>query len=244
MSKTSVDEILQNLPERTRKRLEELRGALTSALGDELEALVMFGSAVRGGYRADSSDVDLVIVLKNDRRELVERIGPALAVARYAARIEAMILRSSDLQRSADVFPLLYDDIREKSVVLHGKSPFEALVISDDHRRLRIEQELREARIRARRMLSDNAGDDRALAGGIDRKVKQVRSPLHALLRLHGKTSDGSLDQVLRDSAKAYGLDAAPLLSTRERPKAAYDALTTLLDAAIADVDALFGAGK
>lgn len=228
---------LDALPEGVRKRLDELRDALVKAAGDKLSAMIVFGSAARGGWREGRSDVDVMLVLHDDGREMLERIGHPLLVARYAARIEAILLRADEVGRAADVFPLLYDEVREDGVVLHGKSPFATLAIANTHRRLRIEQELREARTRLRRMVTDGDGAAVALANTVERKLRQVRSPLRALLKLRGEDPGSGLDAVLAASGKAWDVDTAVFARTQEAPAAAYDALAKLLAAAIDDVD-------
>jgi hypothetical protein len=135
------------------------------------------------------------------------------------------------------VFPLLYDDVRSCHAVLHGRDPFASLHIAEAHRRLRIEQELRESRIRLRRMVVEATQSQGALVGPIRRKLKQLRSPLHALLRLRGDAVPDGFEPVLRAAAAAYGIDPAPLFRVVEAPEAACEALGRLLDAAIDDVD-------
>lgn len=229
------------LPVRTLQHLESLTAALQESLGGELRSLLVYGSVARGGFDAERSDVDLVVVLGDDGRERLQAIAPALELARHAARIEAILLRADELQRAADVFPLLYDDIRGCSIVLHGDNPFATLTILDEHRRLRIEQELRESRIRLRRALVEATGAPRTLAGAVERKLKQMRSPLHALLRLRGVTVDDGIATTLKGCAEHWKLELGALARTREDAHAAHDALVNLLDAAIADVDALEG---
>lgn len=231
--------LLEKLPTTTKSKLDELRDTLVAALGDDLEALVVYGSAVRGGFVEGRSDIDLLVVLRHDERALLEKIGGVLLLARTSSRIESMLLRGDELAKAADVFPLLYDDVRSRHALLHGKDPFAGLEIANTHRRLRIEQELREARIRLRLVLSEAPLLPRLLNGAVARKVKQLRSPLHALLRLRGREVDDGTEAVMRDACKLYDADADALLRFDEAPEAAYDALTRLLDAAIADVDAL-----
>lgn len=230
---------LDKLPTPIEAKLQTLKDALAKALGEDLQALAVYGSAVRGGYVEGRSDVDVLVVLRDDGRAQLEAIGSALLLARTSARIESMILRGDELQKAADVFPLLYDDVRGCHVLLHGKDPFSGLEIADTHRRLRIEQELREARIRLRLLLSEAPLLPRQLPGALARKVKQLRSPLHALLRLRGRKVDDGIEPVMREVCSLYEVDAKALLRFEEAPEAAYDALTRLLDAAIADVDAL-----
>lgn len=234
----SADRALAALPPQVRDRLEAFRHGLRDTLGDNLDAMLIYGSVAFGAWNEASSDVDVIIVLNDDRREVLDAIGHAVRLARYAARIEAMILRRSEIPHSADVFPLLYDDVRECNILLAGEDPFKDLTISDQHRRLRVEQELREARIRLRRMVADSERGAMALRDVVRRKLKQLRSPLRALLRLRKTATAVDLESVIRGACAAYSLDADSLLQTSS-PTVAYDTLTALIDAAILDVDTL-----
>ncbi len=175
MSKRDVEKELSALGTEIRERLTALEAALAKELGDDLVSLVVYGSAARGAYRAGQSDVDVVIVVRQASRETLLSIANVMQVARYSARIEAMILVEDEIAPSTDAFPILYDDIRRNHVVLRGADPFADLAISDRHRRLRIEQELREAQIRLRRAVVDGLGRKDALAGAVVRKAKQIR---------------------------------------------------------------------
>ena len=228
---------LDALPADVRRRLDELRDALVKAAGDALAAVIVFGSAARGGWRPGRSDVDVMVVLRDDGREVLARIGHPLLVARYAARVEAIVLRADEVAQAADVFPLLYDELREDGVTIYGASPFAALHISDRHRALRIEQELREARIRLRRMVTDLDGAPGALATAVERKARQVRSPLRALLKLRGGDPGVALDAVLAAACAAWDVDPEALSRAQVAPEAAYAALTKLLSAATDEAD-------
>jgi predicted nucleotidyltransferase len=230
---------LDALPETTRGPMLELKEGLERAAGANLAALIVYGSAARGGFVPGDSDVDLIVVLHDTSIAQLRAISEPLTRARYSARVEPMILKWDNIAAAADVFPLLYDDIRQRHLLLSGRDPFSDLHVSDAHRRLRIEQELREARIRMRRAVVDALGSEATIAGAVARKVKQLRSPLHALLKIKGMDDDDRLESVLAAAGRAYGLDTAPLLRVTAAPEDAHTALRGLLDAAIQDVDAL-----
>ncbi len=232
--------VLALLPAGTRYRLEELTRALAGSLGDGLRAVIVYGSAVRGGL-TPMSDVDVLVVVDDDSVGALLGIKDALGVARTAARIDCRILKTDEIPRAADVFPVFYDDVRSCHAVLHGQDPFKDLAIHDEHRRLRVEQELRDIRIRLRRLITD-AVDDDALRVGVTRKLKTARAALASLLRLHGGAERDELVHVLSLLGKRYGIDTTPLTS----PSTASLATTTLaalLDAAITDVDTLGATG-
>ncbi len=149
-----------------------------------------------------------------------------------------MILEESEIAGAGDAFPLFYDELARTHVVVHGSDPFEGVKVEDQHRRLRIEQELRDARIRLRRVAADSLGKPDALAGAVERKLRQLRSPLGALLSLRGAPTEPDLASVLAGCKTAWSVDVAPLKAVRERPREAFAALVALLDASIEDVDA------
>jgi predicted nucleotidyltransferase len=247
MMKTAVPaaSVLAVLPVAVRNRLEDLCRSLQQLLGERLSAVLVHGSAVRGGYRPNTSDVDVVIVLTDDAPDKLELIGPALRLARASARIECMILLRDEIPRAADVFPLLYDDIRRCHSLLYGTDAFAELVIHDEHRRLRIEQELRDARIRLRRLIAAEGVDADAAVGPLQKKLHQLRSPLFALLSLQKHGARDDLESVLHGIGRLLKVDATPLLTPARDPRKATLALVALLDAAIRDVDTLdVSAGK
>jgi len=227
-----------------RSKVEDFTTQMVTAIGSDLAAVVVHGSSVRGGYREGQSDIDVVVVLERDSRATLEAAGEVLAKARSSYGIEAMIVTSAELGGAADVFPLLYDDLGRESVCVHGGNPFARISVSDAHRRLRIEQELREARIKLRRAASEARGERIVLRRAVWQRLRQVRSPLAALLRLRGTPSSDDLDDVVRRASLLHDLDPAELVGEIEDPFAAYEALCALLDRAIAYVDGLETTGK
>ncbi len=230
---------LETLPEAVRSRLKEWTDELRGALGDDLVGIVVHGSVARGEYRPGESDVDAVVVVREPTFAKLQAMSNAMQVARYAARIEAMILTEEEIAGACDAFPLLYDEIKHCHILVAGRDPFASLVIHDTHRRLRIEQELREAQIRLRRAVTDAQGAREAVGGAVSRKVKQIRGPLHALLDLKGITCAADLGTVLEKSGEVWKVDVAPLRKARETPDAAHSALVDLLTKAIVDVNTM-----
>jgi predicted nucleotidyltransferase len=225
------------LPDRVDRALGALLAALESKLEGDLVAVLAHGSAVRGGYDEARSDVDLVVVIERDDLDRLERIAPDVALARTSARIECMILRRSEIARAADVFPLSFDDLGAEGVVLWGNNPFLGLRFDDEHRRLRIEQELRNARIRLRVGITDASAGLLDRAALVAQKLRQIRSPLYALLRRAGKLPSRDLKSVIAAAGAQLGVDTTALFRARESPRPALRLLAELLDAAIAHID-------
>jgi predicted nucleotidyltransferase len=239
MKGKDLGEALSHLPGDVRFHLDTMKRAFVEHLGPSLKAIVLHGSVVRGGYDPLTSDIDVFVVLHSDDRHRLAAIGPALDVARAAARVACVFFRHDELTHAADVFPLLFEDVSRCHALLHGEDPFTALSVSPLHRCLRIEQELRDLRVRLRRLLTLQEVNRPVLSPRLKHKVKQMRSPLLGLLRERGEEpGTEGLDDVLAACTTAWGVDTKPLLRVDRDVMAAADAIAALLDAAIADVDA------
>ncbi len=234
----SIGTVLAMLPAVTRVRLESFAREACALLGDELVSLVVYGSAVRGGL-TPHSDVDVLVIVARDDAAFLARLHGIATVARASARLDLRVLHHDELQRAADVFPLFFDDVRECHAILWGSDPFSGLVIHDEHRRLRIEQELREARQEVRRLIIDHAADPPTLRLELEALLKRIRAPLHGLLQLHKSHARPELCVVLDLVGARLHVDTLPLTNRTIDVMTVADATARLLDRAIDDVDTL-----
>src|SRR5262245_55409430 len=105
MSTTTPAQALESLPAAARAPLAELVAGLTRAAGDNLAALVVYGSAVRGSYVEGVSDIDVIVVLHDPALpKLLACPGP-LPLAGHRGGVEAMVPNPDDIDPAADLFP-------------------------------------------------------------------------------------------------------------------------------------------
>jgi hypothetical protein len=130
--------------------------------------LVLFGGLARGRFVPHQSDVNLVVLVRDGSVATLAAVAPPLRAAYRSIRVEPLVITFDEVARSADVFPTKFLDIVAHHVVLAGQSPFGALEIPKDHLRLRVEQELRNASLRARRRALAALGNAEALEGSLD----------------------------------------------------------------------------
>jgi predicted nucleotidyltransferase len=225
------------LPPTVRAKIEEWKAALASTLGDNLVAILLTGGVARGDYRPGESDITAIVVVKDASFAKLDAISAATQDARYGARIAPTFLTAAEIPGAGDAFPLLYDEVKRFNIVIYGTDPFEKVVVHDTHRRLRIEQELREAQVWLRRAVTDAMGAREAVGGSVARKIRQVRRPLAALLKLRAVACKDDVTSVFAAAGARYGIDVAALETPREKAEAAHDALTKVLAAAISDVE-------
>jgi predicted nucleotidyltransferase len=150
MSTTPRDEAaereanLAHLPRELRQQLATFCKALHEALGQELVAVALYGSAARGDWEQDSSDVNVLVVLHTAKLKQLDQLIEPLDVAQRAGAVRLLVVTKRDLERSSDVFPLRFLEMQRTHVLLWGEEdPLEAVDIAWDELRLDVEQAIK-----------------------------------------------------------------------------------------------------
>ena len=210
-----VSEVIQGLaaPAEIREALSRLTHDLTRAADRNLTSLILYGGLARSRYRPGKSDINLVIVLGDASAESLAKIAPILRAAWRAVRVEPFILRASDVQRLAELFPTKMLDIQTHRVVLCGEDPFAGATVSPQQIRLRIEQGLHNLALRLRRRFISIFDDPRSQALALADAAVGLKIELAGLLRLAGKEepSESTTAAVLDAAAVAFDLDREAL---------------------------------
>src|SRR6185295_10226169 len=112
-------------PERDVQRLVD---SLRSALGDQLQSIVLFGSLASGDFRTDRSNVNILIVADLSFDTLERLAGPFKAWVKKG-HVLPVLVESRDLARFARAFPIEFLDMLEQHRVLQGEDPLHGLTV-------------------------------------------------------------------------------------------------------------------
>jgi len=148
-------EFFARKPSRDAKRvqevLEQLSAELSKDLGADLKSIVLYGSFCRGNKLETEHDVvNLMFVVQRVDCQSLDRIKQPILRAEKEIPLGTMTLTLEDLHSSCDVFPIKFHEMQMHHRVLYGADVLSELVISDDHLRLRCEQELKNLMLRLR----------------------------------------------------------------------------------------------
>jgi hypothetical protein len=175
----------ETLPEAVRAWLSQASQTLIDCLGDELEALILFGSAAEGLMRA-SSDVNLLVMLRRFDPERIDKASAVLQDAAAAVELHPMFLLASELALAAESFSVKFDDIAHRHVVLYGKDPFDALTIPRVLIVKRLQQVLFNLTLRLRTLYANGRAREESLAAVIADTAAPLRRSAYAILELRG----------------------------------------------------------
>ena len=194
-------------------KLNEFVERARKAANENLEAVILFGSAVSGDYEEGFSDFNLFCVVRDSSAKSLHALGD---VAKWWAKQKQpppQVMTRAELASSVDVFTIELLDMQQHHRVLFGTDVLQGLTIPLDLHRVQVEYELREKTLLLRQEFLLASGKDKALW---DLMLHSLPSFLtlfrHALIAL-GKPSTRARREAVQTLASHVGFDSGVMLS-------------------------------
>ncbi|MBX6333575.1 MAG: nucleotidyltransferase domain-containing protein [Gemmatimonadaceae bacterium] len=168
--------------------LDELVQQLRKAFGDELRAVVLYGSAAAGEHIAKRSDYNVLVLV--DALDL-EHLDREAAIARAWAEggnPPPLTLTVDEWRSSSDIFPMEYADILERHRVLYGTPPFDGIRVERSTLRLQLEYQAMAKLLQLRQGVLAAGRDRRRLVELLAASLSTFMVIFRAVLRYHGET--------------------------------------------------------
>jgi predicted nucleotidyltransferase len=191
--------------------LEQFSRALQDALGADLVSLLLYGGLAKGEYAPESSDVNVLIVLRAISVDVLDRAAGPIQRAVRRFGLAPMLVTESDLRRSTDVFPTKFLDMQRHHKRLLGKDVLADLVIDRTHLRLRCEQEIKNLMLRLRLFYVQRAGRPEQIERALIAATSSFLVDLSTLLSLKTGATPTTKPQIAAEASRQLGVDAATL---------------------------------
>jgi len=130
--------------QRSEEKLAEFTRRLHEAAGDNLQSIVLYGSAARGEYHERRSDLNLLCILRSAKAAELARL--ARVIHWWSGELKEpppQFFTPEELRLSADVFSIELLDIGQNHKVLFGSDPIAGLEVPMNLHRIEIEHDLR-----------------------------------------------------------------------------------------------------
>jgi predicted nucleotidyltransferase len=210
------EQIEQKITEKTDEFVKRCR----EAAGANVEAIILFGSAVSGDFHPGLSDLNLFVVLRDGSFSALQSLA---AVAKWwngEKQPPPLCMTRRELERSTDVFTVELLDMVQHHRVVFGEDVLKGLNISTRMHRIQVEYELREKLILLRQHLLLAAGDNSRLWDVVLHSAPSFATLFrHASIAL-GSDSPAGRREAVEQLAQRLGFDSSALqqaLDVRER---------------------------
>jgi len=164
---------------------EQFTEKLKTVCSDNLQAVVLYGSAAAGDYAAKGSDYNLLVVLNDLSPAALRSLAKPVAAWGRAGNPRPLLFTSKRLTDAADVFPIELLDMRDSRKVLFGDDVIAGIHLDAANLRLQVEHELRSALIQLCRSYLSVSESPRRLAALLTGSLSGVLTLFRAALRLY-----------------------------------------------------------
>jgi hypothetical protein len=194
----------------TESKLTELVNRLKELAAANLKSVVLYGSAARGDFQEQCSDLNVLCVLDSLEASEMRRVAPAVQWWISEQREPApLFFTEEELRRSSDVFAIEILDIRDAHRVLFGKDPVAALNIPMNLHRVELEHELRTTLLKLRQHFLLAAGKSGELSMVLAKSTSSVITLFRHVLIAFDEVPPKSRQEIVARTATIGGADAA-----------------------------------
>lgn len=192
--------------------LDDLTAQLSRAHGEQLTAVVLYGSAARGDYVDKRSDLNVLVIVRSLSSAALRASAATARAWSDAGNPPPLILTETEWRSSYDVFAMEYADILEKHRVLTGALPPGPATVDPAHLRHQLEFEAMGKLIRFRQGILACDGNAKRELELLLASKSAILVLFRTLLRAVGETPSSQSAEVVRRAAEIAGFDAAPFL--------------------------------
>lgn len=192
--------------------LEQFLQDVQTLFRGDLVAVYLYGSAVTGEHVAGRSDINTVVVLHEITPEFLRRASSHLRFWHRQGMATPLFMDPDFVRTALDVFPIEFQDMRDRHRVLWGPDLLADLVIERANVRRQCEQELRGKLLKLRQTYLESAHTPKQLEVILVSAAASLIVLSRALLYLAGEDSGGGSTGVLERIASRFAIPTSNLL--------------------------------
>ena len=182
---------------------------LRATHGENLASVILYGSAAVGDYVPEVSDLNVLIALKKiTPRDLRQAQASVREWAKLGQSVP-VYFTVSELQHSADVFPIEFHQMETARRVLYGEDVLANVQISDQNLRHQVEYELRSKLILLRRQYIPASVSADGLKTLMVESLSSFAALFKAVLLLTGLPIPKSKHEAVALTVQQFNLDGA-----------------------------------
>lgn len=208
----TTERVIEGLPDDTQKLLQTYVKDVKGVFGEQLEGMLLYGSAVRGEFLPGRSNLNILLLVSSYDSAVLKKYG---ALHRHWSKEQIVVplfLTEEELHTSAAVFPLEFLEIQEQHRVLGGHDPFIGFHVKTDRLRDAVVQGVTSHLLRLRQRYVEGGGSDDATTILLPLSITSIVPLLRGVQRLIGRPVLSHSDAVIKDVAEQLKLDLQGLL--------------------------------
>jgi hypothetical protein len=207
-----TERLIEGLPDDTQKLLQTYVKEVKGVFGEQLEGMLLYGSAVRGEFLPGRSNLNILLLVSSYDSAVLKKYSALHRRWSKEQIVVPLFLTEEELRTSAAVFPLEFLEIQEQHRVLGGRDPFIGFHVKTDRLRETVVQGLMSHLLHLRQRYVEGGGSDDATTILVPLSITSILPLLRGVQRLLGRPALSHSDAVIKDVAEQLKLDLQGLL--------------------------------
>ncbi len=198
------------------KQLERFVSRLRQAAGENLQSVILYGSAASEEFHPEFSNLNLLCIVREISFPLLSTLAPTVEWWTRQKHPAPMMFTSEELERSTDVFAIEFLDMQRRHRLLFGEDLLGNLRIPMHLHKQQVEYELREKLILLRQQALQAGSNKKHLGELLLRSLPAFTTLFrHALIAL-GDPVPESKRAALQALSKRISFDPSAFLQLLE----------------------------
>ncbi len=211
--------------------------------GEQLVAVILFGSGGRGEYIPNRSDINFLVVVEDNSPSVLVAFRKDLVKWQKRNVTTPLFLTEKYIQFSLDTFPLEFLEMQSAYKVLYGKDVLAGLQFEKSDLRRQAERELKGKLLHLRQEFLESHGKVESLTTLVSSSLAAFAPVFRGLLRIRGEEETVKRMDLLESVCNEFGLDgelfALLLKIARGEARCAASEMNGLFDRYVKEIDRL-----
>ncbi|MBN2007818.1 hypothetical protein JW960_00575 [candidate division KSB1 bacterium] len=198
---------MAKIPKNPPEIFDEFVADMKSIFADDLESILLYGSAAKGLYQYKKSDINFMVIVSEQGIDKLARAIPF--VKKWAKRKVStpLVLTRSYIESSLDSFPMEFAGIQAHHELVFGDDVLKNLAISTDDLRLQCEREMKGKLLHLRGSFLSSSGKSYLLKDLVKKSIADFSVLFSALLKLKGVSSEADRASIVLQTVDTFGLN-------------------------------------
>lgn len=207
-----TERMIEGLSDETQKLLQTYVTDVKGVFGEQLEGMLLYGSAVRGEFLPGRSNLNILLLVSSYDSAVLKQYSSLHRQWSKEQIVVPLFLTEEELHMSAAVFPLEFLEIQEQHRVLGGRDPFIGFHVKADRLREVVVHGLMSHLLRLRQRYVEGGASDDATTILLPLSITSTLPLLRGVQRLLGRPVLSQSDAVIKDVAEQLKIDLHGLL--------------------------------
>ena len=231
---------MSKIPKEPKEVFQDIIDDYTQVFGEDLIAIILYGSAASGEYVAGKSDINFMIILSDKGIDSLDRTFEVVAKWKKRKVATPLFLTEEYVRTSLDAFPIEYLNFQNSHELVFGKDVLQDHTFAPHFLRLQCEREIKGKLLLLREAFVETGGKAKHLQELIGQSIHAFIAIFNGLLYLKGKPLPTSKREVVRQVCETFDMDRAlfdKLLHIKEKKmKPSGTEITSLFQAYLKEI--------